>query len=308
MPLPPPVHVHQLDGSPWARSGCMGAAGAMALDAYTRGAIRAGMNAIRANQDDRDGGIGVDDVAVAWSRGWGLTFAHGSPSWAAIGDRLDRGDGVVVAVNYGAMRSSRAPGSSFTGAHALYLQRRERTPYGPRIAVNDPLRTAAIMLPEEDVRRAYIGSAGWGKGTYSGAPRPGAGNLGGFANLVSFPVGHELTAGDVDGIMATLRGAGWFAGDVAGSAENATRGILARHVGDRWTKALQDQLAGELGAAATAANPANAIGDALGELSAGLTSAALVLGLVLVALLGLWLTFREPSTVVLPAPVRRFTR
>lgn len=87
--------------------------------------------------------------------------------------------------------------------------------------------------------------------------------LGAFGDLVSFPVGHTLTQADVDQIMATLESKGWFdvgfgtTGKTVGM--NIVRAILEKHIGDVWSKALQDQLQQEFNAAAglagTAFNP-----------------------------------------------------
>lgn len=248
-PLPAPAHVYQLDGSAWAPYACMGAAAAMALDAYTRGTIRPGQAAIRANQDDQAGGIGVDDVAVAWRRGWGLTFVAGSPAWPTISDRLRGGLGVVVSINYRVMGRWRAPGSTFAGAHALYLQRLVRTSDGTAwLVVNDPLRRADARIPESIVRLAYTGTAGWGRGVYQGGATGGA-QLGAWGNLISFPVGHVLTTADVDAMMAALARGGFFEGAFGGpfeaesSAAKMVRAILTRHVGERWDKALQERIA-----------------------------------------------------------------
>lgn len=53
---------------------CMAAAGAVALDAHTGGAFRTSPGRLHDFQDDRSGGIGVTDVRLAWSRGWGKTL------------------------------------------------------------------------------------------------------------------------------------------------------------------------------------------------------------------------------------------
>lgn len=53
---------------------CMCAEGAVALDAHTQGRIRTSPGQVHDHQDDNSGGIGVDDVKTAWSRGWGQTL------------------------------------------------------------------------------------------------------------------------------------------------------------------------------------------------------------------------------------------
>lgn len=327
MTLPPPAHIHQLDGSAWQGSACMGAAGAMALDAYSAGSIRVGQAAIRANQDDQTGGIGLDDVATAWQRGWGQRLTQGSRSWSTVRARLLKGDGAIVAVNYGAMGSSRAPGSTFVGAHALYVQRlyvRGTRAASIMAVVNDPLRRAAIEIPEGVLSTAYTGSAGWGSGTYGQAATGATDGLGAFYSpktgrpIVTYPRGY--TKWTADELVRQLHAADFFGSLfplAAGGSEDIARGIFRADQGRPWNEALHAEWARELKAAAVqaASGPLATAGmiaagaspelAALGELPmrAGVVAAIVGLGL-----LGVWLTFREPLSVVLPPPVRRLAR
>lgn len=61
------VHGQYID---WDGLLCMCGEGAVALDAHTQGRIRVSPGAIHDKQFDNEGGIGVDDVKVAWQRGW----------------------------------------------------------------------------------------------------------------------------------------------------------------------------------------------------------------------------------------------
>lgn len=105
-----------------------------------------------------------------------------------------------------------------------------------------------------------------------------SGFLTGWGNLVSFPVGHTITAADVDTIIAKLKAGGLLGTpsnpDPFGISEGIVRGILMQHVGQAWNKSLQDQLAAEFGAAAVNAGDLggaktglDAIGGAIGTLS-----------------------------------------
>ena len=316
MTLPAPVHIHQLDGTAWGGSACMGAAGAMALDAYTRGAVRVGQAAIRAAQDDKKGGIGLNDVATAWRRGWGLTFTHGPADWTTIRRRLSAGDGVVVTVNYAAMRTWRAPGSTFTGAHALYLRSLATigagTPDGvgrqtPAVVVHDPLRRAVVTVPESVVRLAYTGGAGWGKGTYAGAPASsgsaGDGSAGKtMAQYLGVSPDAIFDAAMLDRFVNKVR-------DDTGAAGAYGASFLRTYYGTQLGKRAGDVVYLHNADGTPAGDGAGVLVGSLGQVFGdSLARGALVLGLVALGLLGVWLTFREPLAVVLPSPVRGLAR
>jgi hypothetical protein len=62
---------------------CMVSAGAILLDAHTGGSKRTTPGAIHDHQDDMVGGVGVDDVRVSWSRGWGeVLYTPADFDWA----------------------------------------------------------------------------------------------------------------------------------------------------------------------------------------------------------------------------------
>lgn len=165
-PLPAPAHIYQLDGTKFGGLNCMAASGAMALDAYSGGAIRVGQAGIRSHQSDQVGGIGLNDVAQAW-KFYGQTFTYSYVrSWSAIRTRLLAGQGVVIDLTYGKLPVNwRSPNDrTFTGAHAFYLQRLSSS---GSIVVDDPLRTSSAEIPESVVKAAWDGGSGWGKGVYA---------------------------------------------------------------------------------------------------------------------------------------------
>lgn len=278
MSLPAPVHVTQRDGSPWAPYGCMGAVGAMALDAFTGGRVRVSMHEVRRNQDDQAGGIGLDDVATAWSRGWGLTFSQGARSWDQVRARLAAGDGAAVTINYGRLGSSRAPGSSFTGPHALYLQ--SLTPAG--IVTNDPLRSGPVTLPESVVRAAYAGSAGWGIGaTATAGPGDQAGVdqlytmlRGKYGVFIGRTYGAIITGGPYlpwDNVPATFTS--WR--DALGRKDTDTfTDADLRAIAARYSKDAEDDTVGLIDQAA---------GALRGVITFGAVLVLVILGLYLVA-------------------------
>lgn len=320
---PPPVHLAQLtagghfpNGYPSGPYDCAVCAGEMALDAYTGGAARMTATGFRALQADQDGnslgrpqrkpaavgaGISLADIAAAWAA-TGRRFRHGTTTWGAIAARLHAGQGVVVPGVYLALGTHRASG--FAGPHMLYLQRFVSP---GMIAGDDPLAASSRAYPEAVLQRFWASGgaqAGWGE---PGAASPGdwqppvPASLGAFSDLVSFPVGHVLTAADVDLIMATLDRAHYWT--VPGSnplteaqAANVTRDLLRRYIGRAWNKALQDEMSGAALSAANAANPANGIGAAIAGLPDAigtvLRSTGLFLGLIALVLVGLYLVVR----------------
>ena len=115
----------------------------------------------------------------------------------------------------------------------------------------------------EDTSPNEIGPAPYTGGNSEGTNSPMAkalssissGVLGGWDNHVVFPIGHTLTAADVDYIMATLAQLGYFKDDTTGSAQSVTRAILNSHIGQPWDKSMQDALQREFFAAADNAIP-----------------------------------------------------
>lgn len=303
MTLPAPAHIHQLDGSKWGPYGCMGAAGAMALDAYSSGAIRVGMNDIHAHQSDQSGGIGLSDVAVAW-RYYGQTFHQGNAAWSTILARLRAGDGVVITCNYGALGSWRAPGSKFAGAHALYLQRLTGSAALPYIVVDDPLRMSSTAIPATAVQYAYTGGAGWGQGTYAGGGTAAASSSSAAldsrarqllqsAGVPSSPDSYVFTATDAANIARVLYGV-----DPAGATGKWVVGQWQGKTVGAWVGASST------GGDSLASSPLAGVAAALKDLPTTLARGGIIAGAVGLALVGVVLTFRQSSVVVMPAASR----
>ena len=144
-----------------------------------------------------------------------------------------------------------------------------------------------------------------GIGVLQGTPI-GTTMLGAWGSIVSFPVGHVLTATDVNTIMNALNaadaaGAGcvaenrtcFFAGinPISGAAGQATvRAILTANVGQVWGTPLEQTLQAQFGTAATNANPVgNAITGALAGLGGTFTTVFTYLAALIVVGLGIFL-------------------
>lgn len=83
--------------------------------------------------------------------------------------------------------------------------------------------------------------------------KTGAAFLGAWGDNVVIAEGKILTAADVDSILAKLDAAGYFAGIDGLIAKETTRRVLTAHIGEAWSKSLQERLQGEFGKAADAA-------------------------------------------------------
>jgi hypothetical protein len=295
---PDPTHVNQFStGGARGRYLCTAAAGAMALDAFTAGRIRVGAKDIDDRQDDSSGGVGLNDVATAWKRGWGLTFSHGPRSWAAVRARLAASDGVVLQGLYAVVPVIYRAQANFTRGHAIYAARLPRPGW---VRVFDPIAKGATEWPEPVVRNFYLSGlalAGWGVGATTGPGAAPGERLGGWGDLISFPVGHIITAADITTILVTLQRAGWFddegpAAEVVALAQY--RGVLERvALGRPWTKALQDELAAAAGSAASdplgLAGVADTITRGLGQVA---TTAVILAAVLVITVAGLYLLAR----------------
>lgn len=171
MAQPEPAPVTQFDGSPFEALNCMAAVAAMALDAAT--GIKTTGARIRELQDDKSGGIGLDDVRVAFKRGWGRGFTI-SRSPATLQKRLAAHLGAAVAGRYSAVPRSIRNQKDFTGAHAVYAV--GLVPGGVRII--DPItRPATAETWPASVFWAFysagLAQAGWVPGGASGGASGG---------------------------------------------------------------------------------------------------------------------------------------
>jgi murein DD-endopeptidase MepM/ murein hydrolase activator NlpD len=123
-------------------------------------------------------------------------------------------------------------------------------------------------------------------------------NLGAWGDQISFPVGHVLTAEDIDSIMQTLKENGWFTGDsILGGSETKTREILTSHIGDIWSTNFEQTLQQEfMDAAEAAVDPITALANIGPQIADTFTWIGFILiGVVLIAG-GIFLL--KPNTVI----------
>lgn len=309
-----PQHVNQFralgrfpNGSSSAPYDCMVAAAVMDLDAATGGRIRLTTTQARARQDDQNrDGIGLSDVATIHKRTQSAPgFDHGRKSWLAIRARLVAGDGAIIGGRYLALGEWRA--SSFTGPHAMYVQRINRPLPGRKdetATVNDPLRAGPTDIPVSALQRFYVsGLAGAGWSTGSG----GAVSSGPSAPFIDIPAGKIITVADVDYIIGRFMSAGFFDGPAGAIASATFRGILMRDaLGKPWDKALQDKLAGAAYSAAdSSADPfgiASAVDGLVGGISEIARNGILLVAILGLVLMGLWLVATAGDGLKVPRP------
>ena len=111
--------VSQFDGGPFAHANCTLAAGAM-LARLGFGIVTTG-SILRTLQDDQVGGTGLDDLATALFRGYGVTINLGSITPSQLRSLLTAGYGVVVQGRYAEIPGPLRLQPSFAGPHAVYL-------------------------------------------------------------------------------------------------------------------------------------------------------------------------------------------
>jgi hypothetical protein len=109
----------QFDGGPFQNVNCTLAAGAM-LARLGYGIVTTG-SILRTLQDDQDGGTGLDDLAVALWRGYGVSFKSGMLRPAQLKSLLGAGYGAVIAGNYGRIPVALRLQKNFTNPHAIYV-------------------------------------------------------------------------------------------------------------------------------------------------------------------------------------------
>jgi hypothetical protein len=116
-PRIPPVT--QFDGGPFQGSNCTLASGAM-LARLGYGIVTTG-SILRTLQDDQDGGTGINDLATALWRGYGITFPHGLIKTGTLKSLLTSGYGAVIQGDYSKIPPGLRLQRDFTGGHAIYL-------------------------------------------------------------------------------------------------------------------------------------------------------------------------------------------
>ncbi len=116
-PRVPPVT--QFDGGPFQGANCTLASGAM-LARLGYGIVTTG-SILRTLQDDQDGGTGINDLATALWRGYGVTFPHGLIKTDTLKRLLAAGYGAVIQGDYSKVPVALRLQKDFTGGHAVYL-------------------------------------------------------------------------------------------------------------------------------------------------------------------------------------------
>lgn len=111
--------ITQFDGGPLQGANCTLASGAM-LARLAYGIVTDG-STLRTLQDDQVGGTGIDDLATALWRGYGVSPAHGLIRTETLRKLLAAGYGAVVQGDYGRVPVGLRLEKSFAGGHAVYL-------------------------------------------------------------------------------------------------------------------------------------------------------------------------------------------
>ena len=111
--------ITQFDGGPFAGANCTLASGSMlarlAFGIVTNGSV------LRTLQDDQDGGTGLNDLAKALWRGYGVSAPTGLLKPKQLKDLLASGYGAVIQGVYGEIPTGLRLQRNFTGGHAIYL-------------------------------------------------------------------------------------------------------------------------------------------------------------------------------------------
>jgi hypothetical protein len=270
----------------------------MALDAFTGGRVRPTVTAMRAAQNDHDGnGIGLDDVTVAW-RKFGYRFQHGPVLWATLMARFRRGEGAILQGMSGGLGRF-AIGRNVP--HAIYVQR--STPQG-HLVVNDPLASGSRAIPEADVRRFYLtglARAGWGAGTAPGATPAASGGYAAWLDRlrglgISTDAGHVITAAEAAKIVQSVYRFDPASTSGARMVQHLTGQTVAAAWNDGQASGLPNMVTDVQGAVASLPDAIAALPGAFGDVMA---RTGLVFGLVVLALLGVFLVFREPTSIVI---------
>jgi len=111
--------ITQFDGGPFQGYNCTLASGAMlarlAFGIVTNGTI------LRTLQDDQDGGTGLNDLATALWRGYGVHAPSGMLRAEQLKSLLAAGYGAVIQGDYSQIPRQLRLQKDFTGGHAIYL-------------------------------------------------------------------------------------------------------------------------------------------------------------------------------------------
>jgi hypothetical protein len=129
--------VTQFDGGPFQGSNCTLAAGAM-LARLGFGIVTTG-SILRTLQDDQVGGTGLDDLATALWRGYGIEFKYGLLRPEQLKSLLAAGYGAVIQGEYGEIPEPLKLQRGFTGGHAIFLDGYYGAGPTPAYYVIDPI-------------------------------------------------------------------------------------------------------------------------------------------------------------------------
>ncbi len=154
------------NGQSYDSRNCSAAIGAVAIDAHTGGKIKSSPNAIRNNQYDWSGGIGLDDVNVAWARLWpgNQLILPSSHSWADTLASVRENRFVAIQGDNDQMGVySCQSGGNFDHAYGLAGYRAS----DGRVLLYDPLCHHARWVPQYPIRAAAEKLARAQRGTSS---------------------------------------------------------------------------------------------------------------------------------------------
>ncbi len=111
--------ITQFDGGPFAGANCMLSSGAM-LVRLGFGVVTTG-STLRTLQEDQDGGTGLNDLATALWRGYGLSLPSGLIRPAQLKSLLAAGYGAAVQGDYSRIPRALRLQKDYLGGHAIYL-------------------------------------------------------------------------------------------------------------------------------------------------------------------------------------------
>jgi hypothetical protein len=111
--------VTQFDGGPFQGANCTLASGAM-LARLGFGIVTTG-SILRTLQDDQVGGTGLDDLATALWRGYGVSIRYGLLQPEELKNLLSTGYGAVIQGDYAQIPEQLKLQRGFNGGHAIYL-------------------------------------------------------------------------------------------------------------------------------------------------------------------------------------------
>ena len=111
--------ITQFDGGPLQGANCMMASGAM-LARLAYGIVTTG-STLRSLQDDQEGGTGINDLATALWRGYGVAPPSGLITPASLKSLLAVGYGAAIQGDYSKIPVELRLQKDYTGGHAIYL-------------------------------------------------------------------------------------------------------------------------------------------------------------------------------------------